>query len=63
MPLLPPELKTRICVSTPLVHVSKPLTAAQVSLACICQVPCVEAVPCLQGVVRTTLAAGAMCSR
>ena len=43
------------------VHVSKPLTAAQLSLARMCGVPSVEAVPCMQAIASCT--ALAVCYR
>ena len=46
LPLMPPGLKTLMCSNSQSVqHVSRPLTAAQLSLARMCGVAFVEAVP------------------
>ena len=62
LPLLPHELKSQACVSTPLVHVSRPLTAAQLVTAFACDVPFVEAILCMQDITRTALGRPARCA-
>ena len=65
LPLMLPGLKTLVCGHSQSVqHVSRPLTAAQLSLARMCHVdvPFVEVVPCMQGIECTAHLRPAPCA-